>query len=119
VNTSSSFVEIIQDSVDFVDGNTLSKYGIDPTSIENVFDKEVLGGMMENVLMIISRNMRPKLMCTKVDEEVPIPGVIRGDEEEVFIGEIIIDWGIISVREKIRNDFGWDEIFLSFGNREI
>jgi hypothetical protein len=41
--------------------------------------------------MIVSREMRPKLLCLKVDEKVTIPGVIRGDEEEVFIRKIHID----------------------------
>jgi hypothetical protein len=73
------------DYVNFVDGKTSSKNGVDPTSIENVSDEEVSRGLMVNVSTIISREMRPKLLCTKVDEEVIIPGVIRGDEEEVFI----------------------------------
>jgi hypothetical protein len=34
---------------------------------------------MGNALMIISRDMRPKFLCSKVDEEVFVIGVIRGD----------------------------------------
>jgi hypothetical protein len=41
--------------------------------------------------------MRPKLLCSKKDEEVVVLGVIGGDEEEVFIGEILIDGGIFCV----------------------
>ena len=41
--------------------------------------------------------MRPKLLCAKVDEEVIVPGVIEGDEEEVFVREIRIDGGCFSV----------------------
>jgi hypothetical protein len=90
-------VEIIQDSVGFVDGKTSSKDGIDPTSIENVSDEEVSGGLMVNASTIISREVRPKILCTKVDEEVVVPGVIGGDEEEVFIGEILIDGGSFGI----------------------
>jgi hypothetical protein len=48
-------------------------------------------GLIVNVTIIISREMRPKLLCLKVDEKVTIPGVIQGDEEEMFIGKIRID----------------------------
>jgi hypothetical protein len=67
------------------------EYGVDPTSIQNVTDEEVSRGLMANAPMIISREMRPKLLCLKVDEKVTIPRVIRGDVEEVFIGKIHID----------------------------
>jgi hypothetical protein len=46
---------------------------------------------MANAPTIVSREMRPKLMCLKVDEKVTIPGVIRGDIEEVFVRKIRID----------------------------
>jgi hypothetical protein len=39
---------------------------------------------MVNTSMIISREMRPKVLCSNIDEEVVVPGVIGGDEEEVF-----------------------------------
>jgi hypothetical protein len=61
---------------------------------------------MENASNILSREMRPKFMCMKVDEEVVIPWVIGGDEEEVFIGEILIDGESFSVQGKIHNEFG-------------
>jgi hypothetical protein len=85
-------MEIIQDSVCFVDGQTSTEYGVDPTLIQNVTtDEEVSRGLMAKVSMIISREMRPKLLCPKVDKKVAIPGVIRGDVEEVFIRKIHID----------------------------
>jgi hypothetical protein len=90
-------VAIVQDSVNFVDGKTSPKNGLDPVSIENVFDEEVSGGLMENVTMIFLREMRPKIFCMNVDEEVSLPGVIGGDEEEVFIREIFIDGGSFCV----------------------
>jgi hypothetical protein len=105
VTTTSAAVEIVQDSVGFINGKTSPKNGVDPTLIENVFDKEVSRGLVVNALTIKSRDMRPKLLHTKVDEELPVPGVIRGDEEEVFIEEILIDRGIFSIRGKIRNEF--------------
>jgi hypothetical protein len=48
--------------------------------------------------------MRPKLLCSKVDEEVIVLGVIGGDEEEVFFREILIDGGIFSVHGKSCNE---------------
>jgi hypothetical protein len=83
-------MEIVQDSVSFIDGQTSTKNGVDPTSIEDISDEEVSRGLMENASTIISREMRPKLLCMKVDEKVDILGVIRGDEEEVFVGEILL-----------------------------
>jgi hypothetical protein len=97
VTTASTIVEIVQDSINFVDGKTSLKNGFDPELIENVSDEEVSGGLMVNASMIISREMRPKLLCTKADEEVVIPGVIGGDEEEVFMREILIDGGSFSI----------------------
>jgi hypothetical protein len=87
VTTASAAMEIVQDSVSFVDGQTSMKDGVDPMSIKNVSDEEISRGLMVNASMIISREMRPKLLCLKVDEKVVIPGVIGGDEEEVFVGE--------------------------------
>jgi hypothetical protein len=81
VTTASIIVEIVQDSASFVDGKTSSKNSVNPVSIENISDEEVLGALMVNALKIISRDVRPKLMCMKVDEEVDVIGVIRGDEE--------------------------------------
>jgi hypothetical protein len=46
---------------------------------------------MANAPMIISRDMRSKHMCMKVDEKVSILGVIKGDEEQVFFRKIHID----------------------------
>jgi hypothetical protein len=84
---------VIQDSVNFIDGKASMKNGVKSTLIENISDEEVSRGPMENASMIISRKMRPKILYTKVEEEVAIPGVIRGDEEVVFVGEILIDRG--------------------------
>jgi hypothetical protein len=119
VTTTSFVVAIVQDSVSFVDGKTSSKNSVDPASIENIFDEEISRGLMENELMIILRDMRPKLLCMKVDKEVFVSGVIRGDEEEVFIGEILIDGGRFIVRGKSRNEFGQDKSFLDLGSREL
>jgi hypothetical protein len=52
---------------------------------------------MVNVPMIILREMRPKLLCLKVDEKVDIPGVLQGDVEEVFVRKIHINGWICSV----------------------
>jgi hypothetical protein len=41
--------------------------------------------------MIIPIDMGSKLLCVKVDKEVAILGIIRGDVEEVFVGEVSID----------------------------
>jgi hypothetical protein len=93
VTTKSTIVAIIQDFVNFVDGKASMKNGVDSTSIEKISDEEVSRGLMVNASVIILRNMRPKLLCTKVDDKFVVPRVIRGDEEEVFIGEILINGG--------------------------
>jgi hypothetical protein len=119
VSTASAVVEIIQDSINFIDGKTLLKNIVDPTSIENVIYEEVLGGLMENVSTIISREMRPNFFCTKVDEKFVIPWVIKGDGEEVFIREILIDGGSFSLRGKGCNEFSEEKRSLYFGSREL
>jgi hypothetical protein len=112
-------VEIIQDFVGFIDDKTSSKNSVNLASIENISNEEVSGGLMVNVSMIISREMRPKLLCTKVDEEVVVPRVIEGDEEEVFVEEILINGVHFRIRGKSRNEFRRDKRFLAFGSREI
>jgi hypothetical protein len=97
VTPASVIVEIIQDSVGFVNGKTSPKNGVDPTSINNVPDKEVSGSLMANASVVISREVRPEILCEKVDDKVVVPGVIGGDEEEVFIREILIDGGSFRV----------------------
>ena len=77
--TTSAAVEIIQYFVFFFYGQTSVEYGVDPMSIQNITDEEVPRGLMVNVLTIILREMRPKLLCPKVDKKVTILGVIRGD----------------------------------------
>jgi hypothetical protein len=119
VTPASAIVEIIQDSAKFVDGKTLLKNGVDPASIENVFDEEVVGGLMVNASTIILREMRPKIFCAKVYKEVVVLGVIGGDEEEVLIKEILIYGGRFSIRRKGHNEFSEDDNFLSFGSREL
>jgi hypothetical protein len=91
VATASAATETVEDSVCFVDGQTLSEYGVDPMLIQNFTDEEVPRGLMVNVLTMISRDMRLEILCLKVDEKVAIPGVIRGDVEEVFVRKICID----------------------------
>ena len=46
---------------------------------------------MENTSMIVPREVRSKILCSEVDEEIAVSGIIRGDVEEVFIGKICVD----------------------------
>jgi hypothetical protein len=91
VATVGTTTTIIQDSISFVDGQTSMEYGVNSMLIQNVSDEEVLRGLMVDVSTIVLRDMRPKILCLKVDENVSIPGAIRGDVEKVFIGKICID----------------------------
>jgi hypothetical protein len=84
-------MEIVQDSIFLVDGQTLARYGVDPMLVQNVTDEEVPRGLMASALTIISREMISKLLCSLEDEKAAIPGVIRGDVEEVFVRKIHID----------------------------
>jgi hypothetical protein len=53
VTTASAIVEIIQDSVDFINGKASPKDRIDPSLVKNVPDEEVSGSLMVNSSMII------------------------------------------------------------------
>jgi hypothetical protein len=48
---------------------------------------------MENMAMIDPGEVSSKLLCSKVDDEIDVSGIIRGDVEEVFIGEFCINKG--------------------------
>jgi hypothetical protein len=76
VTTASTVVEILQDSIGFVDGKTSPKDGIDPVAVKNVSDEEVSGSLMANMSTVISREVRPEILCTKVDEKVVVPGIV-------------------------------------------
>jgi hypothetical protein len=97
VTTASAAMEIVQDFVNFVNDQTSTKDGFDPASIENVVDEEISRGLMVNALMIISRDMRPKIICSQVDEEIVVPWIIKEDEEEVLVRKIHIDGGRFSI----------------------
>jgi hypothetical protein len=47
-------MEIIQDSVSFINGQISTEYGFDPTMIQNVTDEEVAIGLVANAPMIVS-----------------------------------------------------------------
>jgi hypothetical protein len=82
---------IVQDPIFFIEGKKLVEYYVDPMSVHNVTNEEVLRGLMKKAPTIISREMIPKHLCIKVDEKVSIPRVIQGVVEELFVGEIHID----------------------------
>jgi hypothetical protein len=82
---------IVQDPICLVEGKKSVEYYVDPTSVQNVTNEEVLRGLMTKALIIILREMIPKHLCLKVEEKVSIPRVIQGDVEELFVGEICID----------------------------
>ena len=88
---------IIQDLVGFIDGKTSPKDGIDPSSVKNVPDEKVSGSLIDIFSTIITREVRLKIFCIKVDEKVAVPGVIRGNEEEVFVGEILVNGGSFGI----------------------
>jgi len=56
-----------------------------------------------------------KILCSEVDQEIFVPGIIQGDVKEMFIRKVYIDGGTSSVGRKCHNDFGKDEVFISLG----
>jgi hypothetical protein len=54
-------------------------------------------------------------MCSKVDEKIAVPRVIRGDVKEMFVEEVGIDGGMGGIKGKCRDEFGEDKGFLSLG----
>jgi hypothetical protein len=108
-------VASVQDSVSFVDGKTLVKDGVYPTLIENVFDKEVLGGVMMNASMIISRDMRPKLLCVKVDEEIIVLGSSEGMRKRRLSGKSSLMGKALASKGKIVMSSARKRDFLLLG----
>jgi hypothetical protein len=53
VATARSSMEIVQDSVSFVDGQTSTKNGVDPSFVQDVTDEEVSRGLMANAPKIV------------------------------------------------------------------
>jgi hypothetical protein len=44
-----------------------------------------------NTSTIIPGEVVSKILCSEVDEEITVPGIIRGDVKEMFVGEVGID----------------------------
>jgi hypothetical protein len=68
-----------------------------------------------NASTIVSGKVVSEFLCSEVDEKIIVPWVIRGDVEEMFIGEVGIDGGTGSIGGKCHNEFSEDEGFLSLG----
>jgi hypothetical protein len=58
---------------------------------------------------IIPGEVISELLCSKVDEDISIPRVIRRDEKEMFVREVSINRRVCSIRRKCRNEFGKEE----------
>jgi hypothetical protein len=63
VTTTSTTMTIVQDFFGFVNSKTYPKYGVESTAIESIFDEEKSMGLIVNASTIISREMRPKILC--------------------------------------------------------
>jgi hypothetical protein len=70
---------------------------------------------VSNTSTIVSGKVMAKLLCSEVDEEIVVLGIIRGDVKEMFIRKVCIDGGTGSVGRKCRNEFNKDEGFLTLG----
>ena len=70
---------------------------------------------MANMSTIISWEVVTELLGLEVDEEVTVPGVIRWDVKEMFIGEVGIGRWTGSVGGKFHDKLRKDESFLALG----
>ena len=109
------FVVVIQDSICFVNSQTSTKFGVNPSSIYDITEKEVVGGLVTNTSVIVPREVVSKILYSEVDEEIVIPRIIQGDVKEMFFGEVSIDGSIDSIGGKCCNEFSKDEGFLALG----
>ena len=66
-------------------------------------------------LMIVFGEVVSKFLGSEVEKNIVVPRVIRGDEKEMFVGEVSIDRSVGSIRRKCHNEFGKDEGFLAIG----
>ena len=53
-----------------------TKY-LDASTIDNIFDEEMTRYLVANASMFLAREACPKLLCTKIDQDVIIPRVVQ------------------------------------------
>jgi hypothetical protein len=77
---------VIQSFLSLVIGETLSKNGVNPTTIKSVTEDNVLTGLVTYATTVSARQIRPESLSLEIDNDIPIPKVIRTDQKKGFIG---------------------------------
>lgn len=83
--TTCANMTIIKNLFDLNMGEASTKNGVHSLLVQEIANKKIARGLVANVLSIISGEMRVKFMRMQVGENIPIPRVISGDEEDMFI----------------------------------
>ena len=77
---------VIQSFLSFIIGETSSKNGVNPTAIKNVTEDNVLTSLVTYAMMISARQIGLESLSLEIDNDIPIPKVIRNDHKKGFIG---------------------------------
>jgi hypothetical protein len=80
-----SRVTVIQIFLNFVEGETSSKYGINTTMVNGITKDNVLTGLILDTTTICTRNIRPESLGLEIDDNIYVLYVIRTDQKEGFI----------------------------------
>jgi hypothetical protein len=78
-------VTFIQSFLNFIVGETSSKYGINTTEVKGITKDNVLTGLISDTMMICTRNIRLKILGLDIDDNIFVPYVIRTDQKEGFV----------------------------------
>jgi hypothetical protein len=70
------------------------EYGIFPPSIKNISNEEIMRGLVVDTFRIITERDEGQIFVCKVHKDVTVPWVIRRNEEQMFIWEVLIDGGV-------------------------
>lgn len=104
VGTAIAYVEIIKDVFDFFMGEAMMEKGVDTLFVKNISNKKVMKALIENVLSIIVSEMWGEFLSVQVCTNVPIPCILHSDEEEMFIGEIVINLRFNIIDRKVDDE---------------
>jgi hypothetical protein len=78
-------VAVIQSFLSFNIGETSSKNRFNPTAIKSVTEDNVLMGLVTYATMVSARQIGLESLSLEINNDIPIPTVIRIDQKKGFI----------------------------------
>jgi hypothetical protein len=77
---------VIQGFLGFVKCEVASKNGVNPTMIKSITEDNILKGLVAYSMAVSARQIGLESLGLEIYDDIPIPKVIKTDQEKGFIG---------------------------------